>query len=351
MALCAACMHLGAQVTVEASMDSVAILVGEQARLRLTVSAPATKTISLPDLKPGALLTQDMEIVGQSPTDTTTLNEGKTVQIGRTYTITSFADHDTLCRLPPLTIMVDSQEYRSKALALKVFTMDVDTLHADQFFGSRGIDEPELTWADVRSAVYMSAAIVLLAVVLILLIRRYRHGKPIINLQRRIKRRPPHQVALEEINRIRDERKWADEDSKEYYTLLTDALRRYMSERYGFSAMEMTSYEIIDRLLTLDDVMLDELRSLFTTADLVKFAKASTLIGENDMNLVNAIAYIQQTKQETDPNAPAQPEPVTTEEKEHMMQRRIMLVIMTAAALSIVTLAVLLTIRIADLMP
>lgn len=34
------------------------------------------------------------------------------------------------------------------------------------------------------------------------------------------------------------------------------------------------------------------------TADLVKFAKYSTLINENDMNLVNAIEFINQTKQE-----------------------------------------------------
>ena len=47
--------------------------------------------------------------------------------------------------------------------------------------------------------------------------------------------------------------------------------------------------------------MIDELRELFITADLVKFAKYSTLINENDLNLVNAINFIDQTKQENTP--------------------------------------------------
>ena len=92
------------------------------------------------------------------------------------------------------------------------------------------------------------------------------------------------------------------EDSKAYYTRLTDTLRKYIEERYGFNAMEMTSSEIIEKLTaTQDEKALSELRHLFLTADLVKFAKYSTLINENDMNLVNAIAFIDQTKLENVP--------------------------------------------------
>ena len=66
--------------------------------------------------------------------------------------------------------------------------------------------------------------------------------------------------------------------------------------------MEMTSGEIIERLMaTADQQRMDELRQLFMTADLVKFAKYSTLINENDANLVNAIDFINQTKLENMP--------------------------------------------------
>ena len=49
------------------------------------------------------------------------------------------------------------------------------------------------------------------------------------------------------------------------------------------------------------ETMKSELRQLFTTADLVKFAKYSTLINENDANLVSAIDFINQTKLENVP--------------------------------------------------
>lgn len=43
------------------------------------------------------------------------------------------------------------------------------------------------------------------------------------------------------------------EDQKAYYTLLTDVLRKYIKERFGFNAMEMTSSEIITRLQNEND--------------------------------------------------------------------------------------------------
>ena len=83
---------------------------------------------------------------------------------------------------------------------------------------------------------------------------------------------------------------------------MTDTLRRYIEERYGFSAMEMTSGEIIERLMaSADEQSLSELSQLFLTADLVKFAKYSTLINENDANLVSAVDFINQTKLENQP--------------------------------------------------
>ena len=47
--------------------------------------------------------------------------------------------------------------------------------------------------------------------------------------------------------------------------------------------------------------MINELRELFNTADLVKFAKYSSLLGEKDMNLVKAINFIDQTKRDEQP--------------------------------------------------
>jgi RNA-binding protein YhbY len=113
-----------------------------------------------------------------------------------------------------------------------------------------------------------------------------------------VKRIPAHDKALNAIEAIKVNKHTDNQEGlKEYYTSLTDTLREYIVNRFGFNAMEMTSSEIIERLRnTGDQKMIDELKELFQTADLVKFAKYETLINENDANLVNAVKFIDETK-------------------------------------------------------
>ena len=236
------------------------------------------------------------------------------------YTVTAW--DSALYYLPPFVVEVDGQRYESKSLALNVYTVDIDTLHTDRFFPSNDVMAPPFAWDDWRAIVGGAFLVTLLFIVSYVLFDRARKGKPIVRIVRRKKVLPPHKVAIAEIERIKADRKWAEEDSKEYYTQLTETLRVYIQNRYGFSTMEMTSAEIIERLLQEDDggQALDELREIFRTADLVKFAKYSTLINENDANLMAAVEYINQTKQEVDPNAKPEPEIIKETDKKRLNQ-------------------------------
>ena len=183
------------------------------------------------------------------------------------------------------------------------------------------------------SLITLHNLIVPFLLVAIYLVKRIRDNKPII---RRIKLKPhlaPHKAAMQKIEHIKEEKIWQKEDSKEYYTQLTDTLRTYIKERYGFNAMEMTSFEIIQHLTEFnDDQAISELRELFQTADLVKFAKYSTLINENDRNLVSAIEYINQTKiEETQP----QPTEIVVVEKRSRMAKIIFWICIGVAALAL----------------
>ena len=119
-------------------------------------------------------------------------------------------------------------------------------------------------------------------------------------------------------------------------TELTDTLRTYIKERFGFNALEMTSTEIIEKLLeTNDKEALSDLRTLFQTADLVKFAKHNPLMNENDANLINAVDFINETKEKEDENAKPQPTEITIVEK-RSLQTKILLgvgAVLAAAAL------------------
>ncbi|WP_276892704.1 hypothetical protein [Hallella bergensis] len=288
-----------AQVVVEQTVDSVGILIGEQAHLRLGVTMPKGASLQWPELKATQYVVPGVEVVSIADGDTVKADNNQ-VKIERTYTITSFDEN--LYAIPALTVKVDGKPYKGGTAALKVITMDVDTLHPNQFFPPKDVQANPFLWSEWSPWFWLSLLVLLLALLAYYLIVRLRENKPIITRIRIVKHIPPHQRALNAIDKIKAEHLQTSEDQKTYYTRLTDTLRQYIRERFGFNALEMTSSEIIERLQTMGDRrMLDELTELFNTADLVKFAKYSTLVNENDLNLVNAVNFIDSTKVEGQP--------------------------------------------------
>ncbi len=311
-----------AQVTVEAKLDSAGIFIGQRIGLTLEVSADTKKQVELPEWDSLQQVVPGLEFVKAEKADTSYLNDGKRMVLSRRYYFTSF--DSALYLIPAFDVKVDGKEYHSKRVALKVLTFEIDTLHADSIFGIKEELAPPFDWAEWRQVIWSAVAALLIAGLLAYVIYRLKTNKPIIRRIRNKKRMAPHKVAMQKIEQIKEEKMWQSEDSKEYYTQLTDTLRNYIKERYGFNAMEMTSYEIIQKLQEVnDEEAIAELRELFQTADLVKFAKYSTLINENDRNLVNAIEYINQTKLE-EPEPAQQPEVIVVEEKSSKIAKRVL---------------------------
>ena len=141
---------------------------------------------------------------------------------------------------------------------------------------------------------------------------------------------------MKKIEEIKADKMVRANDPKKYYTELTEVIRMYIRERFGFNAMEMTSAEIIERLLQEDKESVKDLRTLFETADLVKFAKHAPLMNENDMNLVNAVDFINQTKVEEDPNAKKEPTEIKVEEKRSKQGRIVLLASIAVTGLAAV---------------
>ena len=338
-----------AQVQVDVKLDSLQLFIGQQTGLTLSVTLDTKQKLRMPDIKKGQELIPDVEVVEVGKLDTAILNDGKRMTVSQAYTITAW--DSAFYYLPPMQVMVDTTRYESKSLALKVYTVDVDTLHLDQFFPPNDIMELHFLWEEWRMVALGGFLFLLMLACIAYLWYHVKHGKPIVRFIRRKKKLPPHQVAMTEIERIKSERKWAEEDSKEYYTLLTDTLRNYIRDRYGFNAMEMTSNEIIERLISENnEEALDELREIFRTADLVKFAKWSTLINENDANLVAAVEYVNQTKIEVDPNAKPEPEIIKETDQKRLTQVKIMRVAMIVLGVLSVALLAWIIWRSADLL-
>ena len=328
--LLASVLGLRAQVSVEAEIDYIQIFVGQQAHVTLAATAKENAKVEFPQFKPTEYITPGVEVLDRKELENKEEDNGFVTR-RMVYTMTSF--DDTLYYLPPMTVKIDGKPYQSKSLALKVLTIEVDTLHAEQFVGPKDVQDNPFQWSDWSLPFWASVLMLVLMAIGYYLYLRLRDNKPIISHIRIVKRLLPHQKAMKEIEQIKADKMVTSENSKEYYTKLTDTLRKYIEERYGFSAMEMTSSEIIDRLMsTQDQKALDELRQLFTTADLVKFAKYSTLINENDANLVNAIEFINQTKLENMPVEETVKPQLSVEDQRTQKTRRVLKMVVTAVA-------------------
>lgn len=324
-------------VTVEAQIDSLQILIGEQAKIQLQVAMDSKQKASFPHFTDTII--KGIELIEASKIDTQYLNNKQRLLLTQEYTITSF--DSALYYLPPLSVMVDDKEYKSKALALKVYSIPVDTLNPDQFFGQKAIMKVPFSWEDWQGVIGHSLLAIPLLALLVYLIIRIRDNKPIIRKVKVEPKLPPHILAMQSIEKVKEEKIWQKGQSKEYYTELTDIIRAYIKERFGFNALEMTSSEIIDRLLEIkgkDD--LNQLKDLFLTADLVKFAKHNPLMNESDANLISAIGFINETKIEDEEGQKAEPTEITIVEKRTLRTKILLICGIAALGISLVAIVI-----------
>lgn len=319
-------------VVVDATIDSLQILIGEQTGIKLQVAMDANQHVSFPVYKD--TLVSGVEIIDVAKLDTQYLNDRQRMVITQTYTVTSF--DSALYYLPPMEVKVDDKSYASKPLALKVYsyTVPLDTLHPDFFFAPKGVMTPAFIWGDWIGMILCILLIAPIIFVLIYLVKRLRDNKPIIRKVKVEPKLPPHQAAMVAIERIKGEKSWKEDDAKQYYTQLTEVIRTYIRDRFDFNALEMTSSEILEKLHeNTDKESLKELRELLMTADLVKFAKYKPMINENDANLINAVEFIDETKLIEDANKKPEPTEITIIEKRSLRTK--ILLISGIVALSI----------------
>ena len=308
--------------TVEQRIDSLQMLIGQQTVLHLKATAKRGAKIVLPSFKPQDQMIPGVEVVEQSKGDTMKVDDEQ-IMVSRDYTLTSFDEN--VYAIPALNFKIDGKNYHGNQLVLKVLTVPVDTVHPNQFYPPKGVQDNPFSWAEWSFAFWLSLLMIIICGAMLYLRNRLKKNKPIITRIRIVRRVPAHEKALREIHDIKQHHSTTSQETqKEYYTQLTNTLREYIVSRFGFNAMEMTSAEIIDHLRASgDQKMIDELRMLFSTADLVKFAKYEIPMNENDSNLVNAINFIDQTKTDEQPKEEKVVPQLSMEDQKSQQQRRL----------------------------
>lgn len=284
------------QLKASASIDSVVMLIGEQNKLRLEVRQPKDVILDFPVLTD--TLQKGIEILNQTEADTTVLDENSLL-LKKSFQITSFdSGHYTIA---PLKIGINNQsgggEIQTNPLALKVLTFDVDTTQAIKDI--KPIEDVPYTFREMLPWIVGGVLFIALILLFIWLFRRIRKKEPVFVLRREKPKPPAHITALSELEKLKKEKLWQTDRLKEFYTRLTDVLREYIEDRFQVNAMEQTSDEILDAMKKVElegDAVYENLKQILKLADLVKFAKAKPLPDENDLSMMNAFFFVNQTK-------------------------------------------------------
>ncbi len=264
-----------AQVT--SSIDSTSIKIGEEIIYTINVEADSTAIVVFPEEQTFAPL----EMIESYKTDTT--YEASKIRLIKQYGLTQFdSGHYTI---PQQRVIINNKPFFTDSIKVEVKDVVVDTTKQKMFDikPSVAVKSPPFDWL---SLLYWLLPIVLLIGLAVYLFRRKKRKDA---AQKQL---PPYEEAIVALKTLDNSLLLKENKSKEYYSSLTEIVKRYLDREVDEAALESTSDELISRLMMHKDAGnfdfdLETIRKLdliFKRADLVKFAKANQETGQAEVD-------------------------------------------------------------------
>jgi len=288
-----------AQAQVKGYADTTQIRIGEQILYTIEVEADSTALVLFPEGQSfGAL-----EVVDSYPIDTTKLDVRQ--RLIKKYGLTQFDSGQY--KLPSQRVMVGDKSYVTDSLRVSVQDVAVDT-SKQQMFDIKPISLVERPPFDASGLLWALLVLLVLGGVAFLLVRRKKKK----DAQKR--QLPPYEEAMESLGMLDGQALLKTDKTKEYYSQLTEIVKRYLHREVDQHALESTSDELIERLrllrhsghIELDKHTIKKLDLLFKRADLVKFAKMRQEEGQARADRTTIEEVINETRE-------ALPEPTEEE--------------------------------------
>jgi len=288
-----------------ATIDNNNIKIGQQVALNLNVTYNAKSgkhlIINWPQLTD--TIRKEIEIVGQSKVDTIIADSTNPYQLSlhKRLLITSFDSGSWA--IPPFKFSTnyDSITASTEALTLNVSNIAVDTtLNIKDIKPILEVNYTLMDWIkDNIYTIIITLAAIIIILIIVYYIRKKLKNKP-IEIIPEVPKLPAHVIALEKLDKLKDEKLWQEGKIKLYHSSLTDIVREYIENRFKIQAMEQTTDEILHgfRNVAIDEESKGKLKQMLFLSDLVKFAKEHPLPNENELSLINAYDFINGTKKE-----------------------------------------------------
>lgn len=317
LTLCLGSLWLGsaaAAPVVQAKLDSVHLLMGNMTTVHVTLTQPKNAKVAFPLLQQvrenGVIPVCGDSVELRAPSRIDTVESGANIKI--TYDVPVQAFDSGYYHLPEFAFVDGKDTIRSKSLALKVVPVlaEADTPIHD-YASTADPENPSIFDAvpDWVLDYWWILLILILAIAAFIYgMRRYRREGSILP------KKPvptPYEEAMAGLSALKEKKLWEQGMEKEYFTDLTEILRRYLFRQFGINAIEMTSRQIL-AALSKNDELKDKrayFRQILDMADFVKFAKVRPLPDDNVLAFDNAVRFVRETK----PN-PVDPEQEKTGE-------------------------------------
>ena len=304
-ALCMTSAQAVGPVQVKTALDSAYILMGKQTTLHVDIVQDRGTQGHF--LNVGDTLTSAVDVVSVGKPDTSDIGSGRE-EIRQQIIIQAF--DSGLYTIPPFVYAAGGDTVMSNDLPLKVVPVAVDSLKTIHDYAGT-VDAGWKLWDFVPDFiadywwVILICALVVLAVALVFFFRK----KKVADILPKKKPVPPYELAMQALNRLKEEKLCENGQEKEFYTRLTEILRTYLEQRFGINAMEMTTTQIIRQVKEHDVTRpsSDLMKEILEMADFVKFAKVRPLPDDNVKSFAMATRFVEATRPAEPVENPADP--------------------------------------------
>jgi hypothetical protein len=285
----------------KAILDTNHILIGDHVAMRILVSQSPKMKVGFPIYSDS--LVSGVEVLADVPVDTVNKENGQ-VSLVKTYVLTSF---DTgSYTIPNIKLLLLIQGAKPDTISLEKLVLHVATVVVDtsksEFKDIKPPIKAPLTFGEVAPWFFGGLGVIALIGLIVWLVIRGMQNKPLLSM---IKPDEPADImAFRLLAELKNKKLWQNGHLKQYHSELTEILRVYIYREFGINALEQTSDEILQsmmmqKLLTPD--MIDSLRTVFTVADLTKFAKYNPVPEENETSIRLSEQFVEKTKHEPEP--------------------------------------------------
>lgn len=282
------------RISVSSSVDKSRITIGDLIRYTVTVTHDEHVEVELPGLGAnlGGFEIRDYDVQDPHKKDGMVVSEAE-------YIVSTFFTGEF--EIPPLTVAYRTAEDSAiQTLTTEKIKIVVESVKPSEAGDIRDIKPPveiPRDWWQWGRWFVLGGSVLVLALLGWILYRRKKQGKGLLPV-REESPRPPHEVACEQLDRLRQSDLLEKRAIKEYYIAISEIIRRYIEGRYFVIAMEMTTFEVMEGLSTADlpEEEYQLFRTFLSNCDLVKFAKHIPSEKENEAIMAMAYKIIDKTK-------------------------------------------------------